>query len=140
MCFVHGHSRKCSAHALGLLSGSRKAQRYVDSITERLTTKEQISPFFLLFIASLSIHPKSTPAMQKALMNLIDKIAQADALKAISLLPMILYKLGKSHDPDVQLKVGPTYHRMGCLINHNSSCMLDRYCILFQRWGDIRPA
>lgn len=43
--------------------------------------------------------------MQMALADVVDKIAQLDALRAISLLPVLVYKLGKSQEPEMQLKV-----------------------------------
>jgi biotin-(acetyl-CoA carboxylase) ligase len=74
-------------------------------MTERLVAKEQISPFSLLFAASLVVHPQASPDMQLELMDLVAKTAQVDVLKAISLLPVLIYKLGKSQDPNVQIKV-----------------------------------
>lgn len=74
-------------------------------MSQRLETKEQISNFFLLFIASLLVHPKASSTVQLALVDIIEKIAQIDPLKALSFLPILIYKLGKSSDPNVQLKV-----------------------------------
>jgi hypothetical protein len=67
--------------------------------------KDQLSPFFLLFTASLVVHPQASVGVQLDLMELVAKAAQVDVLRAICFLPVLVYKLGKVQDPNVQIKV-----------------------------------